>query len=60
MSNDFVMARYEDMVKAKKHLPFQMGYLTESMVTKAMEELGETDEVKAKTIHELRNMLDSK
>lgn len=60
MSNDFVMTRYEEMVKAKKHLPFQVGYLTDFMVTKAQEELGETEETKAKALVDLRKMLDSK
>lgn len=58
MAHDFIMARYEEMVRSKKHLPFHMGYLTEDMVVRAQEELGETEEMKAKALPELRQMLE--
>lgn len=47
---------YDEIMKTKPYLPFRMGHLTDTMVAKAEEELGETDEAKAKTIPELRKM----
>lgn len=52
-------SRYDEIMKTKPHLPFRMGYLTEAMVAKAEEELGETEEVRARTIPELRKMVEN-
>lgn len=44
-------------MKTKPYLPFHMGYLTDSIVTKAEKELGETEAVKPEAIIQLRKML---
>lgn len=53
-------SRYDEIMKTKHYLPFPLGYYTDWMVVKAEKELGETEEVKAKTIPELRKMVESK